>query len=94
MGRRSSILEAMRTIATVVLVSGLRAVSRRRRHARPGTVAAQLSQAFGGAQAELVATEAKILGEVLAMLNDEHKKKVDPLYAMIPQLTTPARAGR
>ena len=136
MGRRSSILEAMRTIATVVLVSGLalgqgpgggtrgpispadrepmmfdmvcdqldlkkdqkkqckgildkgketvlpmhqdsnKAWALIRNAVKTGADAAQLSQAFGGAQAELVAAEAKIYGEVLAML------------------TAPARAGR
>ena len=135
-GRRSSILEAMRTIATVVLVSGLalgqgpgggmggpmspadrepmmfdmvcdqldlkkgqkkqckgildkgketvlpmhqdlnEARALIRNAVKTGADAAQLSQAFGGAQAELVAAEAKIYGEVLAML------------------TAPARAGR
>ncbi len=53
-----------------------------------------LFQAFGGVQAELVAAEAKIYGEALAMLTDGQKKKADILYAMIPQLTAPARAGR
>ena len=53
-----------------------------------------LFQAFGGVQAELVAAEAKIYGEALAMLTDGEKKKADILYAMIPQLTAPARVGR
>ena len=53
-----------------------------------------LFQAFGGVQAELVAAEAKIYGEALAMLTDGQKKKADILYAMIPQLTAPARVGR
>jgi len=54
----------------------------------------KLFQAFGGVQAELVAAEAKIFSEALAMLNDGQKKKADTVYSMIPQLTAPARAGR
>lgn len=59
-----------------------------------GTDATPLFQAFGAIQAELVAAEAKIYGEALAMLNDGQKKKADTLYSMIPQLTAPARPGR
>lgn len=61
---------------------------------KSGGDAAPLFEAFGGVQAELVAAEAKIYGEVLAMLSDGQKKKADTLYAMIPQLTAPSRAGR
>jgi len=61
---------------------------------KTGGDATPLFRAFGGVQAELVAAEAKIFGEALAMLNDGQKKKADTLYGMIPQLTAPARAGR
>jgi hypothetical protein len=61
---------------------------------KAGADARPLYEKYGIVQMNLVAAEAKVFTDVLAMLDEKQKQKADGIYNMIPALLAPTQQRR